>query len=245
MILFLTSSPTGPLDGSRRVEGLDRMNQFPENLQKYWKEHARCLMITAFPDNDAANDEMQQFFGNTFRNCGFSVEAFDLWDGRTTDYSEEILKSYDVIILGGGHVPTQNAFFKRIGLREKMQGFDGIVIGISAGTMNCADVVYVQPEESGEAVNPDFVRYTTGLGFTETNILPHYQMVKHYYLDGMRLFEDITYGDSYGKRFLALCDGSYLMSVHGKEYVYGEAYVIFDGKIEKISEENQVVSWNL
>lgn len=27
MIIFLTSSPSGPLDGSRRVDGLDRMNQ--------------------------------------------------------------------------------------------------------------------------------------------------------------------------------------------------------------------------
>lgn len=239
MILFLTSSPTGPLDGSRKVDGLDRMNAFPENLRKYWKENARCLMITAFPDNDAANDEMQQFFENTFNKCGFSVEAFDLWDGRTTDYSEDTLKRYDVIILGGGHVPTQNAFFRRINLREKMQGFDGVVIGISAGTMNSADVVYAQPEECGEAVDPNYVKFLQGLGLTKTNILPHYQMVKDNYLDGMRLFEDITYGDSWGQKFLVLVDGSYLFSEDGIETVYGEAYVISDGKIEKICEENQ------
>lgn len=243
MIVFLTSSPTGPLDGSRCVDGLDKMNRFPERIRKYWKDNSRCLMITAFPDNDAANDEMQQFFGNTFRKEGFSVAAFDIWDGRTTDYSEETLKSYDVIILGGGHVPTQNAFFKRIGLREKMQGFDGIIMGISAGTMNSADLVYVQPEECGEAADPNFVRYTTGLGLTKTNILPHYQMVKDYYLDGMRLFEDITYGDSYGKRFLALCDGSYLLGVNGEETVYGEAYLISDGQIMQICREDEMYIW--
>ena len=38
MILFLTSSPTGPLDGSRPVDGLDKMNHFVDNLRKYWKK---------------------------------------------------------------------------------------------------------------------------------------------------------------------------------------------------------------
>lgn len=243
MILFLTSSPTGPLDGSRRVDGLDDMNCFLEKLRKYWVENARCLMITAFPDNDAANDEMQQFFSGTFEKCGFPVAVFDLWDGRTTDYSEEILKSYDVILLGGGHVPTQNAFFHKIGLREKIQDFSGVVIGISAGSMNSADIVYAQPEECGEAIDPNYVKFIKGLGLTKTNIIPHYQMVKDNYLDGMRLYEDITYGDSMGQRFLVLPDGSYLFAENGREIIYGEAYVIADGKIEKICEGDQCCIW--
>ena len=28
MVIFLTSSPTGPLDGSRKVNGLDKKNYF-------------------------------------------------------------------------------------------------------------------------------------------------------------------------------------------------------------------------
>ena len=63
-------------------------------------------------------------------------------------------------------------------------------------------------------------------------------------LDGMRLFEDITYKDSMGKRFLALPDGSYLLSVNGKESVWGEAYEIKDGCLHQISRENEVVNWN-
>ena len=33
-----------------------------------------------------------------------------------------------MVILGGGHVPTQNAFFDEIGLRSALQGWDGIVM---------------------------------------------------------------------------------------------------------------------
>ena len=235
MIVFLTSSPTGPLDGSRKVNGVDEKNQFLLNLKRYWKKEARCLMITAFPDNDAANDEMRGFFENAFASRGLTSSVFHIWDGRTADYSKETLHSYDVIILGGGHVPTQNAFFHKISLREKMEGFDGMVIGISAGTMNSADEVYVQPEEPGEAIDPNFKRTAVGLGLTKVQILPHYQMVKHNYLDGMRLFEDITYGDSYGREFLALNDGSYLMSVDGVESIHGEAYLIKDGELRQIT----------
>lgn len=233
MILFLTSSPTGPLDGSRPVDGLDKMNDFLKNLRKYWKADARNLMIAATPDSYAQNDEMIEFFGNAVKKDGFTWSAFDLWDRRTKDVSKEALHSYDVIWLGGGHVPTQNQYFKELHLREKMTDFDGIVIGISAGTMNSADIVYAQPEHEGESVDPDYKRFIQGLGLTKTMILPHYQMVKDYYLDGKRLYEEITYGDSYGHEFLVLPDGSYLMSVDGDETVWGEAYYIKDGKIER------------
>ena len=47
MILFLTSSPTGPLDQSYRVEALDYKNHFVENLKHYWKDHSRCCLIAA------------------------------------------------------------------------------------------------------------------------------------------------------------------------------------------------------
>lgn len=233
MILFLTSSPTGPLDGSRPVDGLDKMNDFVKNLRKYWKADARNLMITATPDSYAQNDEMIEFFGNAVKKDGFTWSAFDLWDRRTEDISKEILHSYDVIWLGGGHVPTQNQYFKELELREKIKGFEGIVIGISAGTMNSADIVYAQPEHPGESVDPEYQRFIQGLGLTKQMILPHYQMVKDYYLDGKRLYDDITYGDSYGHEFLVLPDGSYLMSVDGDESVWGEAYIIKNGRIER------------
>ena len=239
MILFLTSSPTGPLDGSRDVEGFDERNGFVDQLRKYWKENSRCLIITAFPDDAQANDEMRRYFDDTLYKAGFSHSIFDIWDGRTEDYSRETLNSYDVIFLGGGHVPTQNAFFHRIGLKEKIAEFQGIIIGISAGTMDCAEIVYAQPEMPGEGVDPDYVKFMPGLDLTKINVLPHYQMVKDNELDGMRLYEDVTYGDSFGHEFLVLPDGSYVLSVNGMETVYGEAYVIADAKMEQICEDGQ------
>ena len=238
MILFLTSSPTGPLDNSRKVLGYDDKNQFIENLKKYWPKSARCLIISAFPDEDGANDQMHRFFEETTREI-LPVEVFDIWDARTKDTSLEALLSYNVIYLGGGHVPTQHAFFEYLGLKEKMSHFNGLVMGISAGSMNCAEIVYAQPELDGEAIDPDYEPFISGLGLTQINVLPHYQMVKDHYLDGMRLFEDITYGNSYGHRFIALVDGSYILCEDGRETIWGEAYLIADGEIEQICRENE------
>lgn len=245
MIYFLTSSPTGSLDGLYQVDGLDEKNSFRENLKKHWREHAKCLMIAATPDAYEQNDEMTDFFFHAVENSGLSVEKMDLIDDRYVDITEEELHKYDVIFLGGGHVPTQNDFFRRLGLRDKIQGFDGIVIGISAGSMNSADVVYAQPELDGEDADPDYQRFITGLGLTRTQILPHYQMVKDYVLDGRRLYEEITCGDSYGNAFLILPDGSYLMSENGKEKVWGEAYCYSNGSFFQINEDGSVRDWPL
>lgn len=237
MILFLTSSPTGPLDKSRPVEGFDRKNRLVENLKARWPERARCLLISAAPAEAAFADGMRDHMRQAMAVSGLSVECFDVWDDRTEDFSPEALNSYNVVFLGGGHVPTQNAFFQRIGLRKSMAWFRGLVIGISAGTMNCADVVYAQPELEGESVDPAYQRFLPGLGLTKINVLPHYQMVKDSVLDGQRVFEDITYPDSVGREFIALVDGSYIISCGGIELIYGEAYRIADGAIQKICED--------
>ena len=235
MVLFLTSSPTGNLDGSYLVEGLDNRNGFVDRLRPHWKLGARCLIISAFPENEAANDEMRSFFRMAVLKSGFTISAFDLWDKRTTDFSKERLHSYDVVFLGGGHVPTQRAFFERIRLRESFAGFAGIVIGISAGSMNAAEEVYSVPEEAGEATDPDYVKFFSGLNLTRIKILPHYQMVKGYYKDGIPLYPVIVKNDSMGYEFISIEDGAYVYEHDGRSFVYGDAYLSKDGEFKRIS----------
>lgn len=241
MTVFLTSSPTGPLDHSRLVEGFDSKNKLVENLKARWAANARCLLISAAPAQAEFADGMRDHMVEAMKLSGLSVDICDVWDDRTEDFSAAALNAYDVVFLGGGHVPTQNAFFQRIGLRESMKSFDGLLIGISAGTMNSADVVYAQTELEGESVDPDYKRFIPGLGLTKINVLPHYQMVKDTVLDGQRVFEDITYADSMGREFIALVDGSYILCENGVETIWGEAYRIADGTLERICEETQTL----
>ena len=236
MRLFLTSSPCWD-DVPEGVELpciLNEENQFVDKLRESWTPGAQCLIISADPENYEMNDEMLETFWAAFSYHGMPFEDMAVCDERNESDIEELIEESDMIILGGGHVPTQNAFFERIHLREILQEYPGVVMGISAGTMNCAETVYAQPELEGESRDPDYQRFIQGLGLVDLMILPHYQMVKDNVLDGQRLYEDITYSDSMGREFYVLVDGSYILVQDGKAELYGEGYLIRDGEIEKI-----------
>ena len=242
MKLFLTSSPTGAYRSSEPAdfEGFDPANGMVEQLKRYWKPQSRCLLIAAFPDAFSENEEMRSYFEGVLEDTGLSAVCLDLCDGRNGKAAVQDLRSYDMIILSGGHVPTENAFFMEIGLAQQIRDFDGIVMGISAGTMNCAELVYAQPEMPGEAVSETYRKFIPGLGLTKVNILPHYQAVKDDYVDGKRLFEDITFQDSMGHTFYAIVDGTYLLQTEQGAEIRGEAYRISDGKMTRISSEGDV-----
>lgn len=236
MILYMTSTPGGINRATGRPELLSNKNHFVDRLKGDWKPHSKCVLVASEPDDTKFNSAMAKTYLECFNRSGLSMDSIDVLDRREPK-TVEILDRFDVVILAGGHVPTENAWFHQIGLREHLQHFRGIVIGISAGTMNCAEVVYAQPEEEGEAVNPHYQRFLEGLGLTKTKVIPHYNQTIDAVLDGKRLFQDITFPDSMGESFYCLTDGAYIRkdTKTKKEVLYGEAYLISDGEIGMIS----------
>ena len=237
MIAFLTSSPC-VYNAPKAI--INPENDFLDNLRSCLPPEPRCLFICSSPDSPYLTDEFGYEMAKAFEEAELAFSDFRVLDRRTQKDAQLLIWQSDLIILAGGHVPTQNAFFQEIGLREMLENYQGVVMGISAGTMNSAERVYAQPEEAGES-DPDFQRFLPGLGITEVNVLPHYQQVKDYLLDGKRLFEDVTYADSMGECFFAFVDGTYLLIDEGQTWLYGEAYCIQDGQIEQISEVGDVV----
>ena len=236
MILYMTSTPGGINRATGRPELLSNKNHFVDRLKGDWKPHSKCVLVASEPDDTKFNSAMAKTYLECFNRSGLSMDSIDVLDRREPK-TGEILDRFDVVILAGGHVPTENAWFHQIRLREHLQHFRGIVIGISAGTMNCAEVVYAQPEEEGEAVNPHYQRFLEGLGLTKTKVIPHYNQTIDAVLDGKRLFQDITFPDSMGESFYCLTDGAYIRkdTKTKKEVLYGEAYLISDGEIGMIS----------
>lgn len=244
MPLFLTSSPCDdnvPAGCDLPCIYFER-NEFVANLKRFVQPGGRFLVIAAYPDEYARNDEMADTFAGCFAWHGMEFAAVSVLDSRNQADAAGLVAHSDVILLAGGHVPTENAFFREIGLRELLTGYQGVIMGVSAGSMNAADTVYVQPEEAGEAIDPSFVRWTQGLGLTDKNILPHYNMVRDNLLDGMRLFEDVTYPDSVGHPLHVLPDGSYILEAHGRSTLYGEAYLLHNGTMERICQEGNHLS---
>lgn len=241
MISILTSSPTKEINETCPLPSLDERNGFIDLLKNVWKHPARCLMIAAFPDAYDRNDEMTWFYSEAVKNAGLSWSCFDLWDDRLSVLSREELHRYDVIFLAGGHIATEWNWFETIGLKEKLQGYDGIVLGTSAGSMNMAAEVYGWPEEPGESCDPNHKLFFAGLGLAQTVVLPHYQKIKDNWLDGRRLMEDITCSHSFGKKFYAIPDGSFVWVQDGRELLYGEAHLVSEGEISSFSWKNQII----
>lgn len=240
MLAYLTSRIGGSYkkDGIRIPTQLSAQNGFLNSLQTHWKDNSKILIISADADDTEKNDGIMKIYAVSFSMSGLSVNQIQICDSRNEKLVHKIA-DYDVVILAGGHVPTQNKFFEKISLKSHINDFDGILIGISAGTMNSAEIVYAQPELEGESIDKEYKRFLPGLGITKLMILPHYQDIKNDILDGRRLFEDITYPDSYGKAFYALEDGSYFMVEDKATTLFGTAYLIKDGTIRQICENNK------
>ena len=237
MICFLTSRTDNPDTGE-----LNPANRLITELRIHFPSPCRALDICSNPDGWEQQDYYAALTKSTFEKAGFSFDQFLSLDSRNENMAAELVRKSNLLILSGGHVPTQNRFFEKIRLRELMKDYNGIVIGISAGSMNSADIVYSQPEEEGEAIDPAYQRFLTGLNLTKTNLIPHYQEDKDDVLDGLRIYEDIAYPDSMGKAFYAIPDGSYLFINDHREELRGEAYLIKDGLITQVSSLNDVIS---
>lgn len=230
MTIFLTSSPCIP-NADRAL--LNPANGFVARLRTVLPPRPRCLFICSSPDDPEKTDRYANDMRMAFSEAGMPLGQLGVLDGRNAVEAEALIHASDFIILAGGHVPTQNAFFQKIHLRQLLADYGGTVMGVSAGSMNAASTVYVQPELEGESIDPAFERFVPGLGLTEVKILPHYQQIKDWLLDGKRLFEDITYPDSMGQVFHALPDGSYLFGTGRMQRIFGECYCISDGQISQ------------
>lgn len=242
MIAYLTSQIGGSYkkNGTRIPTQLSTENGLLDSLKKHWIDNSKVLIISADADDIEVNDSIMNIFAASFSMSGLSISQMYICDNRNEKLVDHI-SIYDVLILSGGHVPTQNKFFEKIRLQERIKDFDGILIGISAGTMNSAEIVYAQPELEGESIDKEYERFLSGLGITKLMILPHYQDIKDEILDGQRLFEDITYSDSYGREFYALEDGSYFMIENKTTTLFGAAYLIKDGNIKQICEKDKSI----
>ncbi len=235
MICFLTSSIVIP-----GTETLNPTNGFIRELRRYFPQNGCGLFICSDPDDTEKADFYAGRVRESLEDEGFRFRRYRILDGRNEAQAGKLIGQADLIVLAGGHVPTQNRFFQKIRLKDLLKEYNSVIIGISAGTMNCAETVYAQPEMKGEAADPDYQRFLPGLGLTKTMILPHYQMIQNDVLDSLRVFEDIAYPDSMGRTFWAIPDGSFLLIRDGQEELRGEAYRIRDGVMTRTAGERDI-----
>ncbi len=249
MVIFLTSSFVKYQPMNEYVpHPLDESNGFGDNLRKYWIENTHFLIFASDPSDEEMAEHVIQEMHYAFSMAGFSIGEIRCFNNKSiedyrrktgcdsktaaTEALKEALTWADVFFLSGGHGPTENAFMKKCDLKSLLADseiFDGIFIGLSAGTVNAADEAYLIPELPGESINPEYVRFTDGLGFTTINVVPHIEYTQNLYVDGKNLISDIVAADSFGRAIYLIPDGSYFIIRNGITEFFGEGSIMENG----------------
>ena len=130
MKLFLTShmgehywEESGPIP-----QLIPEENNWREVLRAEIGDKKTGLLIAALPDEFDMNDSMAGDMMAAFKLTGYKVEEMKVCDNRNWEMLPQLINEAQFIVLSGGHVPTQNDFFVKIGLKELIHKFDGTII---------------------------------------------------------------------------------------------------------------------
>ena len=133
---------------------------------------------------------------------------------------KEYLKDSNIIFLMGGDSEEQMAKINEYHLTKIIQSFQGLILGVSAGSMNQTTNVIYYDEEKGERL----IKYT-GLGFIDINIYPHLDFNNIPYLK--EIFEVSNYG-----KIMALPNESFIKIINNIPEYHGEYYYVENGIID-------------
>lgn len=238
MTVFLTGSPT-----RFGEDHFTSDNGFLEEFKASLPEKPSVLLVSACPDDRQNSARVFKSTKDCLEKSGIHPSETVMLERSNASKARLLVNKADLIILCGGHTPTQNLFLHELELKSILKDWNGTVLGCSAGAMNCADLVYAHPELPGEASDPQYKRFIRGLGLTTINVVPHYDQVRNVCIDGRRLFEDIIFPDSTDRRFFSIPDGGYIICRDGHEELRGTAWKIENGSMTQVSYENKSYSF--
>ena len=118
MTLFVTSSPY--IEGAPGAF-LSNNNGFVDRIREVLPENPRALFICSDPDDRGGTCRFAAETTNAFALEGMAFSSYHVRDRFNARQAYHLICSSDLIILCGGHVPTQNAFFHKIHLGELLQ----------------------------------------------------------------------------------------------------------------------------
>lgn len=191
----------------------------------------KCLVgVAANPDKYEKNDKM--FFGdgsclgivNMLKSCGVEIKQSVLLDDRiSTKTAKETIEKADVVYFLGGDPKSQYKFIESVGCIDVLKEFDGIVFGISAGSMNCAkNVAYFSEDGTSEVVN------YRGLGISPIYVYPHFLANNEELISQLKeLSIDTT--------IFALPNDSYVKIFNDRTEIVGKCYLFTNKKITEIN----------
>ena len=201
-------------------------NGFSEKVAEVFRENIKstnrfAFVASEFEKMHEKTDKYFHLFLDMFAQAGICFEEAYVVDGRmSVAEAQQAVEQADVIWLSGGDTPTQFHYFQEYGLDTVIEKHDGVIIGMSAGSINMAKTS-ICTLSCGHGKQMIY----KGLGCVDISVEPHF--VRSEVSD-----ELIELSDAH--TIYGLCDDSIIVcSCKGTEF-YGEIYKLSGGNIEKI-----------
>lgn len=248
--IFLTSSIGGYIKVVendvviKKIVKCDNSNGFITHLKKYVPNINSMVFIAGNPDGGEKTDDYANTVKESLNLDDFEIKKISIIDNRFKGNIKNTILSADVVFLAGGNVPSQNDFIKKINLKEILKDYKGVVIGQSAGSMNCNKRVYAQPEEDEEFDNPNYKIERDGLGLVNFTIMPHMNNAGKYgELDENNHPTVMTMCVDDSKKLkmphYGIVDYGFIEIVNGKAISYGKTLLIKNGKCVTLCENGE------
>ena len=122
----------------------DFPNGFTDDFSSLLKTYIKTGMNFVFIASEFENiyeitDWYCNHFLKMFSDCGITFGSVDVIDSRMPkETAQDTVRNADVLWLAGGDTPTQFAYLESYGLIPYIREQKGVIIGMSAGSINMA-----------------------------------------------------------------------------------------------------------
>ena len=191
-----------------------------EYLKKDIKNNDTIVFIATTFDDYEENDLYYNNLIKHFKNIDITFNKAYLIDNRVAkDLAKDYILKSNIIFLMGGDAKKQIDSVKEYDLFEILKSKEGIILGVSAGSMNQSSRV-VYKNDYNNYVIEDY----EGLGYIDINIYPHLDFNNIDYLK--EVFEVSNY-----TKTVALPNDSFIRIENNNIDFVGEYYTIQNSKI--------------
>lgn len=189
--------------------------------QKIEKRDRFAFVASEFEALHEKTDKYFRIFLDMFEEAGIHFEEAYVVDGRmSAAEAQKAVAEADVVWLSGGDTPAQFTYFQKYGLVKVLQEHEGVIIGMSAGSINMARTS-ICTLSCGHRKQEIY----SGLGCVDISVEPHF--VRENVSDELiALSKDyIIYG---------LYDDAIIVCSGEAIEFYGEVYKLSKGIVERI-----------
>lgn len=234
----------GGTDGSAAARG-DMMGKyvltsnfergFPQEIAKklgrlITKRDRFAFVASEFKSMHEKTDKYFRRFLDFFADAGITFADARVVDGRPSpEQARQTVAEADVVWLSGGDTLAQFGYLTEYGLVDVLRRFDGVLIGMSAGSINMAKTAILtsDPPHTYE------LHIYDGIGCVDFSVEPHF--------DPSSVPPELfALADTH--RIYGLCDDGAIFVSDGKPEFVGDVYTIENGVLRGMKREFAVGS---